>query len=85
MNKYHEVSNATVAEGILSLVVDGIRVRQELRTVSPLFRAATNEELSRFEISPSGYGIHWPLIDGDLSLDGLLGILHEPETIKKSA
>ena len=25
-----------------------------------------------FEISPSGYGIHWPLIDEHLSVEGLL-------------
>ena len=30
---------------------------------------------------PSGYGIHWPLIDEDLSIDGLLGIVHTPQTI----
>jgi hypothetical protein len=31
----------------------------------------------RYEISPSGYGIRWPLIDEDLSIDGLLGVRHQ--------
>ena len=85
VSKYHQVSSATVVEGVLSLVVDGTEVRQDLRTLTPLFRASSDEELSKFEISPSGYGIHWPLLDDDLSIDGLLGIQHEPETLKKSA
>ena len=35
-----------------------------------------------FEISPSGYGIHWPLLDEDLSIDGLLGVVHRPKKEK---
>ena len=27
-----------------------------------------------FKVSPSGYGIHWPLIDEDLSFNGLIKI-----------
>jgi hypothetical protein len=27
-------------------------------------------------MSPSGYGIHWPLVDEDLSIDGLIGAIH---------
>jgi len=33
---------------------------------------ATTEQRQYFEISASGYGIHWPLIDEDLSVDGLV-------------
>ena len=29
-------------------------------------------ERSRAELSPSGYGIHWPLIDEDLAIGPLL-------------
>ena len=29
-----------------------------------------------------GYGIHWPVLDDDLSIDGLLGIVH---TLSKKA
>jgi len=25
-----------------------------------------------FEVSPSGYGIHWPELDEDLSIDGMI-------------
>ena len=33
---------------------------------------ATKEELENYEISPSGYGIHWPDLDEDLSILGFL-------------
>ncbi len=36
--------------------------------------AAANEEQRRTaQLSPGGYGIHWPLIDEDLSVSGLVG------------
>ncbi|MBF0567096.1 MAG: DUF2442 domain-containing protein, partial [Nitrospirae bacterium] len=38
-----------------------------------------------FEISPSCYGIHWPLLDEDISIDGLLGIVHAPKRETKTA
>jgi len=33
---------------------------------------ATREERERAELSPSGYGIHWPLIDEDLAVGPLV-------------
>jgi len=36
---------------------------------------ASDIERETFKISPFGYGIHWPLLDEDMSIDGLL----EPE------
>lgn len=46
---------------------------------------ASEIERNTYEISPSGYGIHWPLIDEDISIDGLLGIVHVPEKKRKIA
>jgi hypothetical protein len=44
---------------------------------------AESENLLAFEVSPSGYGIHWPRLDEDISIDGLLGIVHSPEDTRK--
>ena len=33
---------------------------------------APAEALSRIEITPSGFGLHWPMLDTDLSVAGLL-------------
>jgi hypothetical protein len=35
-------------------------------------------------VSPSGYGVHWPLLDEDIAIDGLLGIVHTREIQRKS-
>src|SRR5260370_773847 len=54
-----------------SMLVDG-------RTISvPLawswrFSEATPEQRARFEIIGSGSGIHWPEIDEDISVEGML-------------
>jgi hypothetical protein len=37
---------------------------------------ATPEQRANFEISAAGYGIHWPALDEDLSIDRLIGIRH---------
>jgi hypothetical protein len=38
----------------------------------PRLAAATPEQRKQWEISAAGHGIHWPSIDEDLSVDGLL-------------
>ncbi len=85
MSQHHQVENIKIEAGMLSLLVDGKFIEHSLETLSPLLAQATSQEQSVFEISPSGYGIHWPLIDEDISVDGLLGIVHQPLQHKKSA
>lgn len=38
----------------------------------PRLKSATPAERANWETSGAGYGIHWPLIDEDLSVEGLL-------------
>ena len=38
----------------------------------PRLSKATREQLENYEISPAGIGIHWPDIDEDLSVAGLM-------------
>lgn len=38
----------------------------------PRLQAAPLEQRANWEISGGGYGIHWPDIDEDLSVEGLL-------------
>ncbi len=85
MKKYHVVEDIRVEHGFLHLVVDGKSIKRALKTLSPRLATATSEDLTNFEVSPSGYGIHWPTLDEDISIDGLLGILHSPDTHRKRA
>jgi len=38
----------------------------------PTLRAATPEQRARYEISGGGIGLHWPDLDEDLSIAGLM-------------
>ena len=40
--------------------------------ISNKLKNATDIERAFYKISPSGYGIHWPLIDEDLSVEAIL-------------
>ena len=85
MKKHHKVDYVSIEKGILRLTVDGKAIQYELKDISPLLANAKDEDLKIFKISPSGYGIHWPLIDEDISVDALIGIVHKPNKINKSA
>jgi len=54
------------------LNIDGNELTIPLDKLSGRLKSANDMERSTFKISPSGYGIHWPLIDEDLSIDGIL-------------
>ncbi|WP_058557292.1 DUF2442 domain-containing protein [Thiohalocapsa sp. ML1] len=85
MSKQHDITEITVSKGTLAAVVDGRSLSVDLRTLSPTLERASDDELAIFEVSPSGYGIHWPRVDEDISIDGLLGVRHAPSMFKESA
>lgn len=62
---------------LMLIEMDGIQYKVELKNVSSKLLNATNEERTNFEISPSHYGIHWPLIDEDLSIKNLIAIANQ--------
>lgn len=48
-------------------------VRISWEQCSPILAAANTEQRRYAELSPGGYGIHWPLLDEDISIGGLVG------------
>ena len=85
MKKYHDISGLKFEDSFLVITIDGESKKYPLKKISPALEKASEEERNNFEISPSGYGIHWPLLDEDISLDGLLGIVHAPQWKKMIA
>lgn len=79
MEKLHSVENVSCEAGKLSLVVDGQPLEIPLNTTSKSLADATIQQLENFEVSPSGYGIHWPLLNEDISIAGLLGLTHKSD------
>jgi hypothetical protein len=68
----HEIENIRFVNDILIFNIDGKRHEVNLREVSEKLLNANEVERNLFKISPSGYGIHWPLIDEDLAIGGLV-------------
>ena len=67
-----------VSEDELTVVLaDGRRIAVPLAWF-PRLLSATAEERSNFEILGGGVGIHWPEIDEDLSVEGLLRGIRSP-------
>lgn len=81
MNKIHQIEKIEFDGDMLVLTVDGKTVRRDLKTVSSKLASLPVESREQFEVSPSGYGIHWPVCDEDLSVDALLGIEHQAPMI----
>ena len=81
----HKIDSVRFSEDNMLLNVDKKEYTFSLKEISSILFCASDAERLNFKISPSGYGIHWPLLNEDLSIDGLLGIKHEYPQQKKSA
>jgi hypothetical protein len=68
----HTIQDITFDKDTMSLKIDGKLIKVALDKVSSKLKAANEFQRQFFKVSPSGYGIHWPLIDEDLSVDALL-------------
>ena len=68
----HNVENIRFAGRYMILRVDSMNYKADLARISPKLAKATKVERETYRVSPTGYGIHWPLLDEDLSVDGLV-------------
>ncbi len=57
-------------ELVIRLADRAVRIRWD--RCSPILAGAAAEERRRAQLSPGGYGIHWPMLDEDLSVGGLV-------------
>ncbi len=85
MDKAHEVSVASLQGTILRLRVDGKDYEVDIARHSPQLANATPEQRANYEISAVGYGIHWPALDEDLSIDRLIGVRHAYPLTRRTA
>lgn len=61
----------TTRDGLV-IVLEDRRVLIPWEKCSRKLAAASEEERLAAELSPGGYGIHWVMLDEDLSITGLL-------------
>ncbi len=62
----------TTSSGLVLVLADQRVVQIPWEKCSPRLASATESQRVHAELSPGGYGIHWPLLDEDLSINGLL-------------
>lgn len=70
--KLYDVTDVWMDKTHLYLTVDGRSYRIRWTDCSPNLFAASDWQRQRIDVSPSGYGIHWPEIDEDLAIAPLL-------------
>jgi hypothetical protein len=70
--KFHNVQQIDFEGTNMVLGVDGQVYRINLASVSERLARAGDAARRSYSVSPSGYGIHWPGIDEDLTIDGLI-------------
>ena len=68
----HRIANVACTVDLLVVdLVDGRTISVPL-AYYPRLLHATQEQRANWQIAGAGYGIHWPDLDEDLSVDGLL-------------
>lgn len=68
----HVIQEISFDNNSMSLKIDGKSITILLDKISSKLKAADSMQRSFYKISPSGYGINWPLIDEDLSVEAML-------------
>ena len=68
----HTIQNISFDQFNILLEVDGKQIKICLEKVSEKLNKANDFQRNFYKISPSGYGIHWPLIDEDIAITALL-------------
>ncbi len=81
MNKLYNVQSVVIEANQLILKVDGRKHAFSLKDISERLCKATPAQRRIFEVSPSGYGIYWPLIDEDISIAALLSPKHQVSNV----
>lgn len=68
----HKIEDVNFDQHSIYLQIDGRQIKVSLDVLSSKLKNASELQRKLYKLSPSGYGIHWPLIDEDLAIDALL-------------
>ena len=66
------IENFKISSDSLSFQVEGIQYSFALSEISTKLAKASDAERDDYRFSPSGYGIHWDVLDEDISLPALI-------------
>jgi hypothetical protein len=79
MSQQHHVQSLEFQGQMMVLQVDGHLYQIPIAQASPLLAQASERDRHHYHIAPSGYGIHWPTLDEDLSINGLIKLAIAPQ------
>ena len=69
-----KISSVSFKSDLIMITTDRGTYQWKISEISKKLSAASDSDRNNFKISPSGYGIHWPSIDEDLSIRGLIAL-----------
>ena len=69
-----KLDSLTFNEGWMILKTEGKIFKISIQKASMKLSHANDIQRELYQVSPSGYGIHWPLIDEDLAIHQLIKI-----------
>ena len=72
MEKLNNIESIEFTKETLLIKIDNIMHQLDLKVISNKLLKASEVERNNYIISPANYGIHWPMIDEDISLSFLL-------------
>ena len=72
MTKAYDIRIVSFSSSVLHLKIDGKVHDIDLSAQSSRLAQATQQQIENVVVSPSGYGLHWPEVDEDLCIDGLI-------------
>ncbi|MEI6143495.1 MAG: DUF2442 domain-containing protein [Mariniphaga sp.] len=75
MEKLFDISDIRFSDEFLIIKINNQEYKFPIKEISEKLSKVDIIERQKFVVSPSGYGIHWPALDEDLSINGLLHYL----------
>jgi len=72
MKKLYDISDVALNGHMLFFKTNGISVTCDLAKVSDVLAKASKKQVANMIIDPVGVGFHWPALDEDLSVNGIL-------------
>lgn len=72
MAELRSIKDVQIVGKTLKATIDGVSHTFDLARHSRRLANATPEQCAHIEFAPIDFGIHWPDVDEDLSIDGLI-------------
>lgn len=76
MEKMHNIQSVSFEQESMIIKINGLEYKFDLNGLSSKLLKATSQQRNEYQISPANYGIHWPLIDEDISIKKIIDLVN---------